>query len=93
MFFLIKYQSIVASSKETSFARQFCRVSLTNRTEINFARQFFGVGLFIISVQQNFRDRLAKVLQQISNGLQSQIQNIRFAAGEPYFGAEEAISF
>ena len=59
-FFLIKYQSIVASTSEISFARQFSRVSLKNRTEINFARQFFGTGLFIIAVQQNFGDTLAK---------------------------------
>ena len=59
-FFLIKYQSIVASRREISFARQFSSVSLTNRTEINFARQFFGTGLFIIAVQQNFGDTLAK---------------------------------
>ena len=59
-FFLIKYQSIVASTSEISFARQFSRVSLKNRTEINFARQFFGTGLFIIAVQQSFGDTLAK---------------------------------
>lgn len=54
MFFLIKYQTIVASRRETSFARQFSSVSLTNKTEINFARQFFGIGLFIIAVQPKF---------------------------------------
>jgi hypothetical protein len=47
-FFLIRYQIIVASRRDISFARQFSRVSLTNRTEINFAPQFFGTGRFII---------------------------------------------
>src|SRR5262245_51134834 len=42
-FFLIRYQSVVAS-----------------RREINFARQFFRISLFIFGVQQNFRDPLAK---------------------------------
>src|SRR4029453_14413610 len=51
-FFLIKYQSIVASTREISFARQFSRVSLTNRTEINFARHFLWIPLFIIAGQQ-----------------------------------------
>ena len=54
-FFLIRYQSIVASRTDINFARQFSRVSLASRTEINFARQFF-----IIAVQQNFRDPVAK---------------------------------
>src|SRR5439155_5172131 len=42
-FFLIRYQSVVAS-----------------RREINFARQFFRISLFIIAMQQNFRDALTK---------------------------------
>ena len=62
-FFLIKYQSIVASRRDISFARQFSRVSLTNRTEINFARQVFGISLFTTAVQQNFRDMLAKCFE------------------------------
>ena len=41
MFFLIRYQSIVASRTDINFARQFSRVSLARRTESNFARQFF----------------------------------------------------
>src|SRR6266571_4281359 len=45
-FFLIRYQSIVASRTDINFARQFSRVSLARRTESNFARQFFEVGLF-----------------------------------------------
>src|SRR5919197_194857 len=45
-FFLIRYQSVVAS-----------------RREINFARQFLRISLFIIAVQQNLRDPLAKSLR------------------------------
>jgi len=41
MFFLIRYQSIVASKSEISFARQFSRVTLVRRMEINFVRQLF----------------------------------------------------
>jgi hypothetical protein len=59
-FFLIKYQTVIASRREISFARQFSNVSLTNRIEINFSRQVFGISLFINSVQENFRDTLAK---------------------------------
>src|SRR5437868_14526075 len=59
-FVLIKYQTVIASRRESSFARQFSKVSLTNRIEINFARQVFGISLFIIPVQQNFPDMLAK---------------------------------
>ena len=45
-FFLIRYQSVVAS-----------------RREINFARQFFRISLFIFAVQQNLRDPLAESLR------------------------------
>src|SRR5436305_10887178 len=45
-FFLIRYQSVVAS-----------------RREINFARQFFRISLFIFGVQQDFRDPLAERLR------------------------------
>jgi hypothetical protein len=55
MFFLIRYQSVVASRRETNFARQFSRVSLVRRTATNFARQFFEASLFIIAVQHNSR--------------------------------------
>src|SRR6266566_7000873 len=57
-FFLIRYQTVVASTTDINFARQFSRVSLARRTESNFARQFVEVSLFIIAVQQNFRDAL-----------------------------------
>jgi hypothetical protein len=62
-FFLIRYQIIVASSTDINFARQFSRVSLARRTESNFAGQFFEASLFIIAVQQNFRDALTKRLR------------------------------
>jgi hypothetical protein len=52
MFFLIRYQIVVASRREINFAHQFFSV---HRTENNIARQFFEVRRFIIAVQQNFR--------------------------------------
>jgi len=42
-FFLIRYQTASASSKETNFARQFSSVSLVHRMETNTERQFFEV--------------------------------------------------
>lgn len=60
MFFLIRYQTVVASTKEINFARQFSSVSLVHRRETNIARQFLGVGPFIIAVQQNIGDTLTK---------------------------------
>src|SRR5947199_3258914 len=42
-FFLIRYQSVVAS-----------------RREINFARQFFRISLFIFVIQQDSQNSLAK---------------------------------
>src|SRR5438876_2739282 len=45
-FFLIRYQSVVAS-----------------RSEINFARQFFRISLFILAVQQNFGNALSERLR------------------------------
>jgi hypothetical protein len=62
MFFLIRYQMVVASSREISFARQFFSVSLVHRMETNIARHFFEVRLFIIAVQQNFGDAARNVL-------------------------------
>jgi hypothetical protein len=47
MFFFIRYQIVVASSREINFARQFCSVSLVHRMETNIARQFFEVSRFI----------------------------------------------
>jgi hypothetical protein len=61
MFFLIRYQTVVASTKEINFARQFSSVNLVHRTETNIARQFFEVCPFIIAVQQSFRDALRNV--------------------------------
>ena len=59
-FFFIRYQTIIASKREISLARQFSKVNLVNRMEINFACHCFGTGVFIIAVQENFRDTLAK---------------------------------
>jgi len=42
-FFLIRYQTAIASSRETNFARQFSSVSLVHRMETNTERQFFEV--------------------------------------------------
>ena len=45
----IRYQTIIASSRETNFARQFSSVSLVHRMETNIERQFFKVCLFIFA--------------------------------------------
>ncbi len=42
-FFLIRYQTAIASSRETNFARQFSSVSWVHRMETNTERQFFEV--------------------------------------------------
>ena len=90
-FFLIKYQTIVATRKEISLARQFSRVSLTNRREINFAFQFFGVSVFIIAVQQNFRDMVVKCSEANPNQLQSQIQSMRLTMSNPILARRQAV--
>jgi hypothetical protein len=59
-FFLIRYQTAIASSRETNFARQFSSVSLVHRMETNIERQFFEVCPFIFAVQQNLPDALMK---------------------------------
>ena len=46
-FFSIRYQTIIANSRETNFARQFSSVSLVHRIETNIERQFFEVCRFI----------------------------------------------
>ena len=56
MFFLMRYQIVVASSREINFSRQFCSVSLVHRMETNIERQFFEVCPFISAVQQNLPD-------------------------------------
>jgi hypothetical protein len=63
MFFLIRYQTIVASTREINFARQFSSVNLVHRTETKNSRQLFEVCPFIIAVQQSFRDALTKRLR------------------------------
>ena len=62
MFFLIRYQTIVARTREINFARQFSSVNLVHRMEPNIVRQLFGVCPFILVVQQSFRDALMKRL-------------------------------
>jgi len=42
-FFLIRYQTIIASSREINLARQFCSVSLIHRMETKIARHLFKV--------------------------------------------------
>ena len=59
-FFLIRYQTATASSRETNFARQFSSVSLVHRMETNIERQFFEVCPFIFAVQQNLPDASTK---------------------------------
>src|SRR6266480_1618506 len=61
-FFLIRYQTINASSRETNFARQFSSVSLVHRIETTTERQFFEVCPFIFAVQKNLPDALTKRL-------------------------------
>jgi len=41
MFFLMRYQTVVATRREINLARQFCKVSLVHRMETNVARQPF----------------------------------------------------
>jgi hypothetical protein len=48
MFFLMRYQIVIATRREINFARQFSSVSLVHRTETNIARQFFEVCPFIM---------------------------------------------
>ena len=56
MFLLIRYQIVVASTKEINFTRQFSNVSLVHRTETNIARQFFevSVDLTLVSIDESF---------------------------------------
>jgi len=45
--FLIRYQTVIASKKETNFASEFSSVSLVHTMETNTDRQFFEVCPFI----------------------------------------------
>jgi hypothetical protein len=92
-FFLIRYQTVIASRREISFARQFSRVSLTNRIEINFSPQVFGISLFINSVQQNCRDMLAKCSDPKSKQASGADLKYAICRGELYFATEKATSF
>jgi len=54
MFFLMRYQTVVASRREINLARQFSsRVTLVRRRATTFAHHFFQADVFIIAVQQN----------------------------------------
>jgi hypothetical protein len=64
MFFLMRYQIVIATRREINFARQFSSVSLVHRTETTIARQFFEVCSFIIAVQQNFL-RGIEIIRQV----------------------------
>src|SRR5438309_996124 len=49
MFFLIRYQTVVASRRLSNFARQlFSKVTLVRMTPSSFARHFLQAGVFII---------------------------------------------
>lgn len=56
MFFLMRYQTVVATRREINLARQFCRVSLVHRMETNVARQFFeiSVDLTLVFIDESF---------------------------------------
>jgi hypothetical protein len=56
MFFLMRYQTVVATRREINLARQFCRVSLVHRMETTVARQFFevSVDLTLVSIDESF---------------------------------------
>ena len=56
MFFSIRYQIVIATSREINFARQFSSVSLVHRMETNVARQFFevSVDLTLVSIDESF---------------------------------------
>ena len=53
---------MIASTRDTTFARQFSSVSLVHRMETNIERQFFEVCPFIFAVQQDLPDALTKCL-------------------------------
>ena len=61
--------------------------------EINFARHCFGTGLFIIAVQENFRDVLAKSSE--ANLKRASVADSTYAAqhGKLYFDPDGAASF
>jgi len=61
-FCLIRYQTMIARTRETNFARQFSSVSLVHKMETKIARQFFESCRFIFAVQKNFPDALTKRL-------------------------------
>jgi len=55
MFFLIRYQTVVASRRLINFARQLCsRVTLVRMMASSFARHFLQAGVFIICCAAKF---------------------------------------
>ena len=64
-FFLIRYQSVVASRREINFARQFSSVSLVHRMETNIERQFFEVCPSIFVVPCRPKSRLNRLNQSL----------------------------
>jgi len=61
-FFSIRYQTIIANSREITFARQFSSVSLVHRMDTNIERQFFEVCPFI-AIQNRQQRRLSVKLE------------------------------
>ena len=56
MFFLIRYQTVVASRRLINFARQlFSKVTLVRMTASSFARHFLEARVFIICCAAKFR--------------------------------------
>jgi len=53
---------MIASTRDTNFARQFSNVSLVHRMETNIERQLFEVCPFIFAVQEDLPDPLTKCL-------------------------------
>jgi hypothetical protein len=58
-FCLMRYQTMIARTRETNFGRQFSSVSLVHRMETKIARQLLEGRRFIIAVQ-NFPHALTK---------------------------------
>jgi hypothetical protein len=56
MFFLIRYQTVVASKRLINFARQFFRrVTLVRMTASSFVLHFLQAGVFIVCCAAKFR--------------------------------------
>jgi len=83
MFFLIRYQTVVASRRLINFARQFCsRVTLVRMTASSFARHFFQVGVFIICCAAKFPRGINVIRCQVGV-LEGAAQHPALALGVP----------